>query len=368
MATPTNTPLAYIGTYTKNGPNASGRADGLYVCQLNQASGALSIIQTVSEVINPSFVALDPQQRFLYAVDEVLEIDGQPGGAVSAFAVNPADGTLTFLNRQPSHGTDPCHVRVEPSGKFVLASNYGSGSVAMFPIQSDGSLGPASDTVQHVGSSVNPNRQKGPHAHSINPDPTGRFALVADLGLDKVLVYRLDLANGKLVPNDPPSVSVAPGAGPRHLAFHPNGRYAFVINEIGSTLTSLAWDAERGTLREIQTISTLPADFTGTSHCADVHVAPSGKFVYGSNRGHDSIAIFAIDAATGQLSYVGHESTRGRTPRNFAVDPTGTLLLAANQNTDTIVPFRVDPQTGKLSATGAVSEIPSAVCVEVTRS
>jgi len=354
----------YVGTYTATSPHAHGKSEGIYTNQFDPASGRLTRVHTTSGVVNPSYLALDPRHRYLYAVDEVEESDGQPTGGVSAFAVDSASGALTFLNRQPSHGTAPCHVSVDRTGRFVLVANYGSGSVAMYPIEDGGGLGAASDVVQHVGSSVNPERQQGPHAHSINLDPDNHFALVCDLGMDKIMVYRLDLAHGKLVPNDPPSAAAKPGAGPRHLAFHPNARNAYVINEIASTLTAFAWDGARGALREIQTVSTLPVGFTGSSHTADVHVAPSGRFVYGSNRGHDSIVGFAIDQQTGALTYAGHASTLGRTPRNFAIDPSGTFLLVANQDTDTVVTFRVDPETGQLSPTGQMANVPTPVCLK----
>jgi 6-phosphogluconolactonase len=356
--------FVYIGTFTGAPPHGRGRAEGISVLRLEPASAELTLLHTVPDVDNPSFLALDPSQRFLYAVNAVPEHDGRPGGSVSAFAIDPATGGLRFLNRQPSHGVGPCHVIVDQTGRWAMATNYGSGSVALYPIQEDGSLGPATDAVQHEGAGVN-ERQQGPHAHSINLDPANRFALVADLGLDRVFVYRLDRSAGKLVPNDPPWVQTAPGAGPRHLDFHPNGRHVYVINELGSTLGAYEYDAARGALHELQTVPTLPADFTGTNSCADVHVAPSGRFVYGSNRGHDSIVIYAIDEATGRLSYVGHEPTQGRAPRNFAIDPSGDVLFAANQDSDTIVTFRVDQQTGRLTATGQVTEVLTPVCVRI---
>jgi 6-phosphogluconolactonase len=238
----------------------------------------------------------------------------------------------------------------------------------MYPVQVDGRLGAASDIVQHYGSSVDPERQTAPYAHSVNIDPDNRYALVADLGMDKVMVYRLDLEQGKLVPNDPPFASLHAGAGPRHLAFHPNRKYVYVINELDSTMTAFSYLAEAGELSEIQTLSTLPEGYPGEqSSCADIHVAPSGKFVYGSNRGHDSIAIFAVDLATGKLSLVGHESTQGKTPRNFAIDPSGTFLLAANQDSSTVVSFRIDQQTGELHPTGDVAQIPTPVCLKFAR-
>ncbi len=354
----------YVGTYTKGQGAGRPQSEGIYVYRMDATTGALTHAHTTPGVVNPSFLTLAPSRRFLYAVNEVQDAEGKSGGGVSAFAVDAATGVLTYLNQQSTNGADPCHVSVDHAGAYLLVANYGSGSVAMFPTQADGRLGSASDFVQHQGSSVNPRRQQGPHAHSITPDPGNRYALAADLGLDKVLVYRLDATPGKLIPNSPPSASVAPGAGPRHLAFHPNGRLVYLINEIGSTVTVFGYDAGSGGLRELQTLSTLPADFTGTSHCADIHVAPNGRYVYGSNRGHDSLAIFAVDSTTGALTAVGHAPTGGRTPRNFAIDPTGAFVLAANQNSDTIVTFRINQETGALTPTGAVAQVPSPVCIQ----
>jgi 6-phosphogluconolactonase len=341
------------------------KAEGIYVFRMDPTSGTLTPAHIRNGVTNPSFLALDPRRRHLYAVNEIQAKDTPPGGTVSAFDVDQVTGELTPLNQQPTHGDDPCHLSVEQTGRYLVAVNYTSGSVAMFPIQDEGRLGPSSDFVQHVGSSVDPDRQQGPHAHSVTVDPTNRFALVADLGLDKVLVYQLDLARGKLVLNNPPGATLQPGSGPRHVAFHPNGRFVYVINELASTLTAFAYDETDGTLDELHTVPTLPAGYNGRSSCADVHVLPSGKFVYGSNRGHDSIVIYAIDQDTGRLTYVGHEPTGGQTPRNFAIDPTGAFLLAANQNTDTIVAFHIDANTGKLTPTGQVTNVPTPVCVQI---
>jgi 6-phosphogluconolactonase len=349
----------YVGTYTR------GASEGIYRFRLDPATGALSSAGSVARVDQPSFLALHPRRALLFSVNELGEFAGQKCGGVSAFAIDESTGELSLLNQQPSGGTGPCYVSVDATGRFVLVANYGGGSVALLPIGEDGRLGEASDFIQHTGSSVNPNRQQEPHAHSIIPSPDNRFAFAADLGLDKVMIYQLDLAAGRLRPNDPPWAQVHAGAGPRHFAFHPNGRYAYLINEIDSTFTAFAYDPTRGALTELHTVPTLPAGFEGRSSCADVHVHPSGKFLYGSNRGHDSIVIYAIDEATGRLTYVGHEPTQGKTPRGFTIDPTGTYLLAANQNTDTIVTFRIDPSTGQLTATGHVAQVPTPVCLRI---
>ena len=348
----------YVGTYT--GP----KSKGIYLLRMDLATGALTPPEAVAEAVNPTFLAVHPSRRFLYAVGEVGNFGGRKSGAVSALAIAADSGKLTLLNQQPSGGTGPCYLTVDNGGKNVLVANYGSGSVCVLPVGDDGRLAEPSQVIQHTGSGPNLKRQAGPHAHSINLDPAGRFAFAADLGLDKILVYGFDAAKGKLAPNDPPAASVAAGAGPRHFAFHPTGRFAYVINEMASTVTAFSYGADRGILSEVQTVSTLPGGFSGSSTTAEVRVHPSGKFLYGSNRGHDSIAIFAIEAETGKLTPAGHQPTQGRTPRNFAIDPGGMYLVAANQGSDSLVVFRIDPKTGGLAPTGVTAEVPSPVCVK----
>jgi 6-phosphogluconolactonase len=349
----------YIGTYT----NTASR--GIYLLELDLASGALTPRGLAGESVNPSFLAVHPSRRFLYAVGETGEFNGQKSGAVSAFTIDAASGTLSLLNQQPSRGQGPCYATVDRAGKNVLVANYGSGSVACLPIGGDGRLAPASSFVQHEGTSIDPQRQKEPHAHSINLDVANRYAIAADLGLDKLLVYRFDPASGSLTRNDPPFARVAPGSGPRHFAFHPDGRHAYVINEMLCTVTAFDYDPERGELSEIQTLSTLPEGPRAKNYStAEVQVHPSGRFVYGSNRGHNSIAIFAVDTASGRLRPAGHQATEGKTPRNFGIDPTGRYLLAANQDSGTVVCFRIHPQSGQLQPTGQVAEVPRAVCVK----
>jgi 6-phosphogluconolactonase len=349
--------IVYVGTYT------SAKSQGIYIFRMDLATGALTPAGVATGVKNPSFLAIHPNRKFLYSVSEIADLEGKRTGGVTAFAIDSSSGKLDMLNAQPSEGAGPCHLVVDRTGKTVLVANYGGGSVAALPIGDDGRLGKAASAIQHTGSSVNKKRQESPHAHSINVDPGNRFAVAADLGLDKLLVYRLDAATAKLTPNDPPAASVAPGAGPRHFAFHPNGKFAYVINEIHCTVTAFAYDGQRGALQEIQTITTLPHEVREGYSTAEVVVHPSGKFLYGSNRGHHSIAIFAIDAETGKLTAVAHEPTQGKTPRNFAIDPTGQFLLAENQDSDTIVVFRIDAKTGELKATGHVAEVPTPVCV-----
>lgn len=351
--------LLYIGTYTR------GRREGIYVYRMDGASGALERVADPAIIDNPSFVTIDPQRRHLYAVSESSEVADTPGGVVSAFSIDPAKGALAYLGQRSTGGEGPCHLVVDATGNFLLVANYVSGSVCVLPIQDGGALGPATDFVQHQGSSVDPERQTGPHAHSVTLDAANRLVFAADLGIDQVLVYRFDADRGRLTPNDEPWIRVKAGAGPRHFDFHPNGAFAYVINELDSTITGFAYDSADGTLAEVQTVSTLPGGFAGTSTCADIHVSPSGRFLYGSNRGHDSIVVFAIDAETGRLDYAGHEPTQGRTPRNFAIDPTGTFLLAANQDSDTVVTFRIDEGTGLLEPTGHVTEVPMPVCLKL---
>jgi len=355
--------VVYIGTYTKALSHTAGKAEGIYRCRFDPGTGALTIEGAVPGVVNPSYLALDSQRRYLYAVEEIDDHEGHQSGAVSAFALNSASGDLTWLNRQATGGTAPCHVSVDSTGRWVLVANYGSGSIAAYPIEEGGWLGAASGFVQHEGGSVNEQRQQGPHAHMIVSDPENRRIFVNDLGLDKVLLYELDPERGTLTPSTPPWAEVEPGHGPRHLAFLPGRDIVYVLNEIGSSLTTFAYDPFSGTLTALETLSTLPDGFTEWNSCADIHVAPSGRFVYGSNRGHDSIAIFAVDEASGTLTALGHVSTGGSTPRNFAFDPSGNFLLAANQSTDNIVSFRVDQESGWLTPTGHELAVPTPVCV-----
>jgi 6-phosphogluconolactonase len=355
--------LVYIGTYT--GP----KSKGIYLSRLDLASGALTPPELAAETISPSFLAVHPRSGFLYSVNEAGTTDGKPGGSVSAFRIDRATGALTPLNRESSGGRGPAHLIVDPPGRNVLVANYGGGSVAVLPLEADGRLKPASAFVQHTGSGFNPQRQKEPHAHSINVDRDNRFAYVADLGLDKVLVYRFDAKRGSLTANTPPFAAVAPGAGPRHFAFHPKARFGYVINEMDLTVTAFSHDAKRGTLTTVQTVSTLPEGLPKlpTYSTAEVQVHPSGKFLYGSNRGHDSITVFAIDGKSGKLTYVQNEATQGNTPRGFGIDPTGTYLLAGNQRSDSVVVFRIDQQTGRLTPTGHKIEVGSPVCVKFVR-
>jgi len=348
----------YFGTYTGE------QSRGIYTADLDLATGKLGEPRLAAEAVSPSFLAIHPNGHWLYAVSEIDDLNGRKTGGVSAFAIE-ADGGLRLLNQQPSEGRGPCHVTVDPSGKFALVANYGSGSAAALPIAADGRLGAASSVVQHEGKSVNPQRQEGPHVHSINLDATGRYAFVADLGLDQVKIYRFDPTTGKLTPSDPAFVTLLPGAGPRHFAFHPKGDRAYVNNEMTSTITALHYAPEAGALQETQTLSTLPPGAEQPNNStAEVQVHPSGRFVYVSNRGHDSIAGYAIESGTGKLTALGNTPTGGQTPRNFGIDPTGHYLLAANQGTDNVVVFKIDAETGKLTPTGQEIKVGAPVCVK----
>jgi len=349
----------YFGTYTSRGENSS---KGIYRSTLDLETGKLSKPVLAAEAGNPSFIELHPNGKFLYAVSESGRV-----GSVSAYALNGDTGELRFLNQRPSGGAGPCHVSIDHAGKNLLVANYGSGSASVVPIKSDGRLGEPTGFVQHTGSSVNTRRQKTPHAHSINVSPDNRFAFVADLGIDKVMIYKLDIEKGTIVANSPPFAKVRPGAGPRHFAFHPNGKYAYVINELDCTVTAFAYEAASGALTAIKTITTLPNGFDGSNGCAEIRAHPSGKFLYGSNRGHDSIVVYRIDPDRGTPTYVEHETADIKTPRNFNIDPTGRFCLVANQGKDSVVVFRINQDTGALEPTGHNISVAKPVCVRFLR-
>jgi 6-phosphogluconolactonase len=351
--------LAYIGTYT-----TKTSSKGIYAYRFDAASGELSAIGLAVESNDPSFVAVHPSGKYLYAVNEVGNFESKASGAVSAFAIDRKSGKLTFLNQVATRGAGPCHVSLDKTGKYVLVANYDGGSVAVFPVLGDGSLGKDAAFVQHTGSGPNKERQEAPHAHWIATSPDNRFALAVDLGLDEILVYRFDAARGSLTPNDPPFAKVNPGAGPRHLAFARNGKFAYVLAEMENAITVFAYSQESGSLSALQTVSTLPKGYSGPKEAAEVVVHPSGRFLYASNRaGVDSIAAFSIEPANGTLTLVGQYSTTGKTPRHFAIDPTGAFLLAANEESNNIVVFKINPTTGELTPTGQVVDAPSPVCI-----
>jgi len=352
--------IFYVGTYTEEG----SKSKGIYAYRYDGKTAQITPLGVAAETVNPSWVTLHPNGRFLYAVNEIRNYQGPNSGGVSAFALDRASGMLRFLNEVPTRGADPCYVTVDKTGKYVLVANYTGGSTTVFPVLADGKLGEATAFVQHSGRGTNPARQEGPHAHSIDLSPDNRFAMVDDLGLDELLVYKFDSSRGTLTANDPAFAKVEAGAGPRHYALHPNGKFAYVVDEMGSSVTAFSADLGPGTFHSLQNISTLPKGFSGENDDAEIRVHPSGKFLYASNRGHDSIAVFAIDPVKGTLTPIEYTSTQGKTPRSFEIDPTGTLLLAANQKSDNIVVFRIDPGSGKLTATGQVIDVPSPVCVK----
>jgi 6-phosphogluconolactonase len=356
---PSHEYLVYVGTYTDHG------SKGIYAYRFDSSTGKLTPLGLAAESAAPSFLAVDSTGRFLYAVNETANYNGHPTGAVSAFAIQPEAGKLSLLNQVSSRSEGPAHITLDRTNKYALVSNYDGGSVAVFPVLKDGQLGEATSFVQHKGSSVNPERQKGPHAHAVAPSPDNRFVMVADLGLDQLLIYPFDAAKGTLG-SAPQIVRASPGAGPRHLVFSSDGRFVYVINELQSTVVTYSYNGLTGALHELQSISTLPKGFSGNSTAAEIEIHPSGKFLLASNRGDDSIAVFAIDARAGTLTHVETDTTRGKTPRNFAIDPTGAWLLVANQDSDNIVVFRINQETGHLIPTGEALQVPSPVCVKFT--
>lgn len=351
----------YIGTYT------SGGSQGIYQTTLNLVTGELAPPELADEAKNPSFLALPESEAFLYSVSEVSDYKDSHGGALSAFTVDGKSGNLALLNHQSSGGAGPCFVSLDAAGRHALTANYGSGSVAVLPIGADGKLDPASCIVQHEGSGPNESRQKGPHAHCIKLDPANKFALAADLGCDKVFVYRFDEQAGKLTPNDPPAMETKPGAGPRHLAFHPSGKFVYVINELDNTMIATSYDGDRGVLKPLQTVSIVSPQAPAGTSGAEVVVHPSGMFVYGSTRGEDAIAMFAIDETTGMLTPLGEYPAGGKTPRNFNIDPTGKFLLAALQGSDRVVVHAIDSETGKLTQTDHAIDVAMPVCVKFAK-
>ena len=351
--------LVYVGTNV-----GAEQENTIFLYRLSPATGALTRVSAQRGGASPTYLTLDASRRRLYAVSETETFRGAKSGGVSAFAVDPATGGLTLLNQQPSNGASPCYISLDRTGKVALLANYMSGNVSLLPLTPDGQLAPATATNQHVGTGPHKN-QNAPHAHCLIADPADAFAFAVDLGTDKVYGYRLTPATGQLVPMAEPAFVTRPGAGPRHLVFHPNGQRAFLINELNSTVTALAYDAAAGRFRELQTVSALPAGYTGANSCADIHVSADGRFLYASNRGHNSIAVFAIAASSGNLTPVQDVDTQGQTPRNFTLDPSGRLLLVANQNSNNIVTFRVDPKTGRLTPTGQTTEVPSPMFLQV---
>lgn len=348
--------LMYVGTFTR------GKSKGIYVWRFDAVKGKASSLGVAAELTNPSWLTIHPNGNYLYAVSEVDDYQGN-GGAVAAYNIDRLTGKLAKINMVPSRGKGPCHIELDHASNMLYSANYAGGSVTAFPIKIDGSLGESSQYQQHTGSSVNKERQSAPHAHSVNISPDNRLVLVPDLGLDEVLAYKLDLT-----PNDPPFTKIKPGSGPRHMVFASNGKFAYVLGEMGSNVTVFSYDAKTGKMAELQEISTLAPDFKGSSSGAEVAIHPNGRFLYTSNRGADSIAVFAIDKSKGTLTAVDNIPTGGKTPRSFAIDPTGTWFLAANQDSDNITLFQIDKRSGKLRPTGQSIAAASPVCIQFVRS
>jgi 6-phosphogluconolactonase len=349
----------YISTFTENGD------DGIYLAELDPSTGDLGPIRLVADVRKASFLALHPNHRYLYSTCEVDDYHDAKGGAVAAFKIDAATGNLTLLNHQSSSGEGPHYLSLDREGKNALVANYHGGSVAVLPIRADGKLASATSTVLHHGSSVSKSRQTGPHPHAIDADPTDRFVFVSDLGLDKVLSYRFDSATGTITANHPRDLATSPAAGPRHITFHNNGKWAYVINELDSTVIALRYDSQTGGLTHIDTVSTLPAGATQQDNLTgEIVVHPNGRFLYASNRGHDSIAVFAIDQTSGRLSALGHGPAGGRNPRNFNIDPLGKFLLSANLDSNTVTVHQIDPGSGKLSRTAHGIKILQPYCIQ----
>jgi 6-phosphogluconolactonase len=359
--TRTTTPedyLLYVGT------NVAGEQDNtIFLYRVSPATGAFTRVSAQRGGASPTYLTLTPNRRFLYAVSETQTYKGAPGGGVSTFAVDQKSGDLKLLNQQPSNGASPCYISLDRTNKTVMVANYLGGNVSAYPVQADGQLG-APTTDQQTGSGPHKN-QNASHAHCLLPDHANKFAFAVNLGTDQVYAYRLDPAAGKLTRQPEPAFVAKPGAGPRHLTFHPDGKHAYLINELNSTITSLAYEAAAGRFRELQTVSALPAGYVGNNSCADIHVAPNGLFLYASNRGHNSIAVFAIDSNNGTIVPIQDVDTQGKTPRNFTLDLSGRLLLVANQNSNNVVSYRVDPQSGLLTPTGQSTEVPSPMFLQV---
>lgn len=353
--------LVYFGTST----NAKNGSKGIYVARFNSASGELTQPELAAEAGSPGFLAIHPSKKFLYAIGDIAPVDGKKVGGISSFAIDKSNGKLTPINQASAVGNGPCHVNVDQTGKLAAIANYGSGSVASYAIRDDGSVSEAASFFQHEGSSIDPKRQAGPHAHSVNFSPDNRFAFACDLGLDKVLIYKIDPATGKMTPNEPAFAKTPAGGGPRHLAFHPSGKYVFVNNEMAMSETVFAYDAEKGALSEIETVSTLPEADRGKKgfSTAETLAHPNGRFVYVSNRTHDTVAVFTCDPATGKLTLIQNVPVEGEIPRNICLDPSGKWLIAAHQNSGTAALFKVDQDSGKLTFTGMKVNVPGSICV-----
>jgi 6-phosphogluconolactonase len=364
--TPANSTLVYVGTYTGQKSDSKGIHFFRFQGVGDEVTHNLTLVPLglAAETSNPSFLEIDTKRRLLFAVNETGEFQGKPTGGVSAFSIDSATGKLVPINQRSSMGKGPCHLALDRAGKNILVANYSSGNVAVLPVAPDGKLGEATDVIQHSGKSINPQRQEGPHAHCTVFDPSGKFAFVCDLGLDKVMIYRFDAEKGKLTPNDPPFAALKPGAGPRHMVFRQDGRFAYVINELHSTITAFAYDESKGALKELQTLSTLPGHWEGANTTAEIDIHPSGKYLFASNRGHNSVVLFNIDPANGTLTWVEEQGTGGANPRHFGIDAAGKHMAIANQGSNTVLGSRIDTGNGRLKPSGIFADAPTPVCVK----
>ena len=361
--------LVFVGTYSEpikqgTGEIVDGKGKGIYVYRFDRESGLLQLLSIAEGERNPSYMTLDQGKKYLYSTNELKEFEGQASGSLTACALNPETGALTVLNRKPTGGTDPCHVIVNDENTHVFVSNFMSGSVCVYPINPDGSLADASEFIQHHGSSVHPDRQLGSHAHALIFDKANKTAFVPDLGMDQILIYKPDFCTGQLHRTEKDFVATKAGAGPRHAVFDRSGNHLYLINELDSTLNVYRYNAAKQTLTEIQSLSTLPDGYKGKSSCSAIKISPDGCFLYGGNRGHNSIAIFKIDAEDGKLSAVDFQSTGGAIPRDFDIDSTGNFLLAGNQDSDNVVVFKIDTCTGRIQEISR-TEVPTPICVRI---
>jgi 6-phosphogluconolactonase len=363
-APPKNASLVYVGTYT----DTPAKSKGIYLFWLrtegNEVSQNITLMPlgVAAETPNPSFLTLDTKRRLLFCANETETFNGKPGGGVSSFAIDPANGKLKLINQRSSMGAGPCQLVLDKTGKNVLVANYNSGNVAVLPVAADGTLGEATSVIQDSGKGPNAKRQEGPHAHCVTLSPDNKFAYVCDLGTDKVMIFKFDAENGKLTENNPPFVQAKPGAGPRHLVFHPNGKFAYVVNELASSITTLAYDGKTGALTELQTLSSLPGYFEGANTAAEIGIVPSGKFLFASNRGNETVVLFAIDADKGTLTWVEEQNTGGKTPRHFGIQPSGKHLAICNQNSDSVLVCRIDAMNGRLKPSGVFAQVPAPSC------
>ncbi|NJN25500.1 MAG: lactonase family protein [Cyclobacteriaceae bacterium] len=347
----------YVGVYTQS------EEEGIVVYRFDALQGALHYMSTTQGVKNPSYLAIDARRNHLLAVNEIEVYKGQKTGAVSSFNINPANGSLSLINQEASGGASPCYISIDKGGRYAYVANYGGGNVAMLPVLPDGTIEPFSDLQLHRGSGTVAGRQDKPHAHASMIAPNNQMVVVVDLGIDKVITYDIDAKGGKLVQMN--EFNMQDGSGPRHLAFHPKGKFVYIISELSSTISACTWDAKSGQISELMKVSTLPVDYEGNNSCADIHISPDGRHLYGSNRGHNSIAIFDIDQDTGSITATGHRSVNGKTPRNFVIDPTGKFMLVANQDSNNIVVFKIDKESGMLKSNGVEVAVSKPVCLKL---